>query len=417
MVVATALTGRLLARWGNVGAYLLGFATFTAGSLLCAVSPAMAVLLAARGVQGLGAGLLSGLGFAVVRSALPPRFWTRGAALMSAMYGVGNFAGPAVGGLFAQVGSWRLAFAVMAVISAVCGAIVPRMLPRDDGGDRGDQGERGGGTRPPVPARSLLLVTAAAGAVSVAGVLPGTLPKVAGIAVALLLLAACAAHERRSPLRIFPRTTYRSGSSLKWVPDARAAVLRCRRRVVPAAVRPAAGRPAAARGGVPRRGHLTRLVGHPDRHLVGVGRTCGTPAAHARPGAARPRPRRPRTAAAGGRAGLAGRRLGAGAGGGGCGHRAGLPAPVGGRDVQHARSGGGTAGGGGDRHRDEPVDRLRHGGGGGSGRPGRRVDARLGAVRAVRIRVICAGGTFTARAANRTSRTETGDPVRLAQGR
>ncbi|QFY09417.1 MFS transporter [Nonomuraea phyllanthi] len=207
MVIATMLTGRFLSRWGNVGAYLAGFATFTAGSLACALSPAMAVLLLARGVQGLGAGLLSGLGFAVIRAALPSRLWTRGAALMSAMYGVGNFAGPALGGLFAQFGSWRPAFAAMAVIGAGCGVLVPRVLPRSQGNRK----------RVPIPAGSLLLITAAAGAVSVAGVVAGTPQKVAGIVVALLLVAAFVAHERRSAQRVFPRTTYRPGSSLKWV--------------------------------------------------------------------------------------------------------------------------------------------------------------------------------------------------------
>ncbi|GAB2485428.1 MFS transporter [Streptosporangium sandarakinum] len=207
MVVATTLTGRLLSRWGNVGAYVLGFATFTAGSLACALSPAMAVLLISRGVQGLGAGLLSGLGFAVIRAALPARLWTRGAALMSAMYGVGNFAGPALGGLFAQFGSWRPAFGVMAVIAAGCGEMVPRVLPR---------GERGG-IRVAIPAGSLLLVMAAAGAVSVTGVVTGTLAKAAGIGVALLLVAGFIVHERRSELRVLPRTTYRRDSSLKWV--------------------------------------------------------------------------------------------------------------------------------------------------------------------------------------------------------
>ncbi|GAA3206026.1 MFS transporter [Nonomuraea helvata] len=207
MVIATMLVGRFLSRWGNVGAYLLGFATFTAGSLACALSPAMAVLLVSRGVQGLGAGLLSGLGFAVIRSALPARLWTRGAALMSAMYGVGNFTGPALGGLFAQVGPWRLAFGMMAVIAAACAAIVPRVLPR---GERGD-------VRPPIPAASLLLVMAAAGAVSTAGVLPGTPAKAAGISGALLLMAGFVVHERRSEFRVFPRTTYQRGSSLKWV--------------------------------------------------------------------------------------------------------------------------------------------------------------------------------------------------------
>ncbi|NUP03507.1 MAG: MFS transporter [Nonomuraea sp.] len=207
MVITTMLTARFLSRWGNVGAYLAGFATFTAGSLACALSPSMAVLLLSRGVQGLGAGLLSGLGFAVIRAALPSRLWTRGAALMSAMYGVGNFAGPALGGLFAQFGSWRLAFAAMAVIGAGCGVLVPRVLPRG----------RRTGERVPIPAGSLLLITAAAAAVSVAGVVTGTAQKAAWIGAALLLVAGFVAHERRSGSRVFPRTTYRRGSSLKWV--------------------------------------------------------------------------------------------------------------------------------------------------------------------------------------------------------
>ncbi|GLW13088.1 hypothetical protein Misp01_82160 [Microtetraspora sp. NBRC 13810] len=118
MVIATMLVSRLLARWGNVGAYRLGFAVFLAGSLACAASPAMPVLLAGRGVQGFGAGVLSGLGFAVIRSALPRRLWTRGNALMSAMYGVGNFVGPALR---------RPVRPVRLVASGV----------RGDGGDRG----------------------------------------------------------------------------------------------------------------------------------------------------------------------------------------------------------------------------------------------------------------------------------------
>ncbi|MGR6919244.1 MFS transporter [[Actinomadura] parvosata] len=207
MVITTMLTGRFLSRWGTVGAYLAGFATFTAGSVGCALSPVMAVLLLSRGVQGLGAGLLSGLGFAVIRTALPSRLWTRGAALMSAMYGVGNFAGPALGGLFAQLGSWRAAFAAMAVIGVGCGALVPRVLPRSPRS----------GERVPIAAGSLLLITAAAAAVSVAGVVAGTPQKAAGLGLALLLVAAFVVYERRSEHRVFPRTTYRPGSSLKWI--------------------------------------------------------------------------------------------------------------------------------------------------------------------------------------------------------
>ncbi|MEV0375290.1 MFS transporter [Streptomyces sp. NPDC050636] len=207
MVVATMLVSRFLARWGNIGAYLFGFAVFMVGSLACAASPTMPVLLVGRGLQGLGAGLLSGLGFAVIRSALPRRLWTRGNALMSAMYGVGNFVGPALGGLFSQFGSWRPAFVLMAGIAAVCGAAVPRVLPRSERSD----------AQAPIPVVSLVLVMAATAAVSVAGVLHDTPAMAAGIVVALMLGIGFVAYERRSERRVFPRTTYRAGSSLKWV--------------------------------------------------------------------------------------------------------------------------------------------------------------------------------------------------------
>lgn len=52
---------------------------------------------------------------------------------------------------------------------------------------------------------------------SVAGVLAGLLAKAALIGTALLLVAGFVLHERRSELRVFPRATYRRGSSLKWV--------------------------------------------------------------------------------------------------------------------------------------------------------------------------------------------------------
>jgi MFS family permease len=41
------------------------------------------------------------------------QFWARATALISAMWGVGTLAGPAIGGLFARLGSWRFAFVVL----------------------------------------------------------------------------------------------------------------------------------------------------------------------------------------------------------------------------------------------------------------------------------------------------------------
>ncbi|MEV6906830.1 MFS transporter [Amycolatopsis sp. NPDC051071] len=206
-VVATMLVGRALSRFGGKGSYLLGFGVFAAGSVLCAVSPSMPVLLIGRGVQGLGAGLLTGLGFALIHSALPPRLWSRGSALISAMFGVGNFAGPALGGFSAQFGSWRSAFAVLAVAATALAVFVPRALPR---------GERPA-EAPPVPVVSLSLVVGAAGAVSVAGILSDAVAMAAFIALGLALVAAFLVTEKRAAASVLPGSVYRPGSRLRWI--------------------------------------------------------------------------------------------------------------------------------------------------------------------------------------------------------
>ena len=84
-VVAATTVGALLARLGSRSAYLLSAMVFGAGSLVCAAAPSMEVLLAGRVIQGGAGGLLAGLGYAVINSALPQRLWTRASALVSAM--------------------------------------------------------------------------------------------------------------------------------------------------------------------------------------------------------------------------------------------------------------------------------------------------------------------------------------------
>ncbi|WP_410652521.1 MFS transporter [Amycolatopsis sp. cmx-4-54] len=205
-VVATMLVGRSLSRFGGKFSYLLGFGVFAAGSVLCAASPSMPVLLIGRGTQGLGAGLLTGLGFALIHSALPPRLWSRGSALISAMFGIGNFTGPALGGFSAQFGSWRSAFAILAVAAGVLAIFVPRALPD---GERPEQ--------PPVPVRSLALIVGAAGAVSVAGILSDVLATTGFLALGLVLVCAFLVTENRAAASVLPGSVYRKGSRLRWI--------------------------------------------------------------------------------------------------------------------------------------------------------------------------------------------------------
>lgn len=107
-------------------------------------------------------GLLAGLGYSLINTALPRSLWTRGSALVSAMWGVATLVGPAIGGLFSQFGLWRWAFGAMTILAALMAILVPRALNNADGGP----GDATAITK--VPVLSLLLMGAAALAVSVA---------------------------------------------------------------------------------------------------------------------------------------------------------------------------------------------------------------------------------------------------------
>ncbi|OZC90939.1 MFS transporter [Rhodococcus sp. 06-412-2C] len=206
-VISSMLVSNVLAARGPRGAYLIGLTIFALGTVVCAVSPTMELLLVGRTIQGSGGGLLAGLGYAVINAALPQHLWTRGAALVSALWGVGTFAGPAIGGIFAQFGAWRSAFGVLVVAALAVATLVPKALPAHTSETTESS---------PVPTWSLTLLTTAALLVSVAGVMPNLAITAAMVAAGVLLLIAFVAADRRAPYGVLPPSTF-SASSLKWV--------------------------------------------------------------------------------------------------------------------------------------------------------------------------------------------------------
>ncbi|EID18045.1 drug efflux membrane protein [Mycolicibacterium phlei RIVM601174] len=76
-VVAATTVHSTLLRFGPRVSYLLALSVFGAGSVACAAAPTMELLLVGRTVQGLAGGLLAGLGYAVINTALPESLWTR----------------------------------------------------------------------------------------------------------------------------------------------------------------------------------------------------------------------------------------------------------------------------------------------------------------------------------------------------
>jgi DHA2 family multidrug resistance protein-like MFS transporter len=117
-------------RIGHRRVYLAGLALFTVASLGCAFASSLAVLVAARTVQGLGSGGLMSVNSALVRATYPRHLLGRGIALNSLTVATASVAGPSIAALILSIASWPWLFAVNLPIGAVVLWLGRRALPR-----------------------------------------------------------------------------------------------------------------------------------------------------------------------------------------------------------------------------------------------------------------------------------------------
>jgi DHA2 family metal-tetracycline-proton antiporter-like MFS transporter len=92
--------------------FLFTFAllTYAAGSLICALAPALPVLVLGRIVTGVGAAAIPVLSIIAVTRLLPVDRRGTGIGVVSAAAGIGTAAGPAVGGGIGQFLGWPALF-------------------------------------------------------------------------------------------------------------------------------------------------------------------------------------------------------------------------------------------------------------------------------------------------------------------
>jgi EmrB/QacA subfamily drug resistance transporter len=109
---ALLLTGGTLGdRFGRRRLFRIGVAGFILGSLLCALAPALPVLLAGRVVQGAGSAMMLPQSLAILATAFPGKAErARAMAAWSIVAGAGLAAGPTIGGLVVSLVSWSVIF-------------------------------------------------------------------------------------------------------------------------------------------------------------------------------------------------------------------------------------------------------------------------------------------------------------------
>jgi EmrB/QacA subfamily drug resistance transporter len=108
---ALILTGTALGdRFGRHRVFLAGVALFTLASTVCAVSPNLASLIAARAVQGAGGGIAMPLSLVLISEAYPLARRGMVVGVWGAITGIAVGLGPVVGGAIVQGLAWQWVF-------------------------------------------------------------------------------------------------------------------------------------------------------------------------------------------------------------------------------------------------------------------------------------------------------------------
>ena len=133
------IVGKLGDLYGRKWITISGVAVFLLGSLLSGVAQDMTSLVAFRGVQGLGGGIIFATVFASIADIFPDgRQRAKYQGLFMAVFSVSAVVGPSLGGWIADAVGWRWIFFVNLPLGLLALAALPFVLP---------QSERQGGTR------------------------------------------------------------------------------------------------------------------------------------------------------------------------------------------------------------------------------------------------------------------------------
>ncbi|MFI0814406.1 MFS transporter [Streptomyces sp. NPDC021098] len=126
--VSTPVMGRLGDMFGKRRMLLVALTLLVIGSLTCAVTSDLVVMVVGRAIQGGAMGAIP-LGISIMRDELPPQKLGSAMALMSSSLGIGGALGLPAAAFVAQHTSWHVLFYGAAGLGAIAMALVLAVVP------------------------------------------------------------------------------------------------------------------------------------------------------------------------------------------------------------------------------------------------------------------------------------------------
>jgi MFS family permease len=128
LMVGIVVAGGQADRRGPVPPFVAGIALFAAGLVVGGLAPTMLVLVLGRALQGLGAGAVPAVAYAVIGRSYPEALRPRVFAVLSTAWVVPGLVGPAVSALVAERLGWRWVFlGLLPLVVASAALAVPSL--------------------------------------------------------------------------------------------------------------------------------------------------------------------------------------------------------------------------------------------------------------------------------------------------
>jgi EmrB/QacA subfamily drug resistance transporter len=135
LIVISALVlifGKIADKRGKVRIFEYGFLVFGMGSLLCAVSWSLPVLIIARSFQAVGASMFMSSNQGIIATIFPPEERGRALGFLGTTVAVGTMVGPPLGGVMVDLFNWQSLFLINIPISLFAFLAGIRLLPKDE---------------------------------------------------------------------------------------------------------------------------------------------------------------------------------------------------------------------------------------------------------------------------------------------
>jgi EmrB/QacA subfamily drug resistance transporter len=127
--ISVPFWGKLSDIYGRKPIYMLGITIFLVGSALSGLSQNMGMLIAFRGIQGIGAGALFPVALAIIGDLFTPQERGKYQGLFGAVFGIAFVVGPLIGGFLTENFGWHWIFYVNIPIGIVALIVIQRLLP------------------------------------------------------------------------------------------------------------------------------------------------------------------------------------------------------------------------------------------------------------------------------------------------